>query len=195
MVAAVAMLVVILGLGLVQGQISLPGIGQAVQAMSERVQNGISSAEWLVGTEQTEAATGATEATETLNLIPIEQIPAGDITKLEDAAQSETQQGTQSSAQQEEQADGQQGTQDSTQQEAQDDGQQSAQADAANEAQDDAQATVASEPTTYIVQRGDTLTGISLKLYGTNRKAAAIAELNELENSDDIREGQKLLLP
>jgi nucleoid-associated protein YgaU len=34
-----------------------------------------------------------------------------------------------------------------------------------------------------------------MKLYGTNRKVAAIAELNKLENSDDIHEGQKLLLP
>jgi nucleoid-associated protein YgaU len=146
-----------------------------MRAMSERVKNGISSAEWLVGSEQAEPAgteAETTQTTETLELIPIEQVPAGEVTKLGEA-QSETQSGTETETQGDEQPD--------------------ASADVQDEPQ--AEASASTEPQTYIVKSGDTLTGISLKLYGTNRKASEIAELNQLENSDDIREGQKLLLP
>jgi nucleoid-associated protein YgaU len=99
--------------------------------------------------------------TETLDLIPIEEVPAGEIVKLEEETQAEAETETQTVAQEETQA----------------------------------KETVAAEPETYIVQSGDTLTGISRKFYGTNSKAKEIAELNQLENSDTIFEGQKLLLP
>jgi nucleoid-associated protein YgaU len=77
--------------------------------------------------------------------------------------------------------------------ETQDDAQQETQTVTQEETQ--AEETVAAEPQTYIVQSGDTLTGISRKFYGTNSKAKEIAELNQLENSDTILAGQKLLLP
>lgn len=50
-------------------------------------------------------------------------------------------------------------------------------------------------PDSYIVQEGDTLLGISQKIYGTEAEVAAICELNGIDNSDHILEGQKLLLP
>ncbi len=52
-------------------------------------------------------------------------------------------------------------------------------------------------PKTYEVQSGDTLTGISRKLYNTTRFAAAIFEANrdKLESPNDIRVGMKLSLP
>jgi LysM repeat protein len=160
MVAAVAMLVVILGLGAVQGRISLPGVQQAIRAMSETVKNRIGSAEVLVGSEWEEESQ-TQSATETLDLIPIEEVPAGEIVKLEKETQAETETETQTVTPEETQA----------------------------------KETVAAEPQTYIVQSGDTLTGISRKFYGTNSKAKEIAELNQLENSDTILAGQKLLLP
>jgi nucleoid-associated protein YgaU len=51
------------------------------------------------------------------------------------------------------------------------------------------------EPEVYVVQTGDTLTAISQRIYGSDSRVQEIAELNKLENSDDIRAGQKLLLP
>ena len=47
----------------------------------------------------------------------------------------------------------------------------------------------------YVVKAGDTLTAICRNLYGSSEKVSEIVKLNKLESSDDIREGQKLLLP
>ncbi len=50
-------------------------------------------------------------------------------------------------------------------------------------------------PVTYIVKQGDTLTGISLKAYGTDKRILEICNLNQILNPDDIKEGQKIFLP
>ena len=55
--------------------------------------------------------------------------------------------------------------------------------------------TSADIPEYYTVKEGDTLTGICKHVYGSTEKLEELAEVNELENSDDIRVGQKLLLP
>lgn len=47
----------------------------------------------------------------------------------------------------------------------------------------------------YIVEQGDKLTDISRKVYGTEDKVQAICELNQIEDMDHIRAGDKLLLP
>lgn len=47
----------------------------------------------------------------------------------------------------------------------------------------------------YTVQAGDTLAGISFKLYQTYTKVAKIMELNGIENKDIIFVGQKLIVP
>jgi LysM repeat protein len=168
MVAAVAMLVVLLGLSLVQGRISLTGVTEAIQAMSEKVKTGMSRAEVLVSSGSEEAVE-TESSTETLHLIPIEEVPAGEIVKLEEETQAESQTETQTEEQPE------------------------TQEEAPTETQ--AEPSAVEEQKTYIVQSGDTLTGISVKLYGSNSRVQEIAELNQLDNSDDIREGQKLLLP
>ena len=51
------------------------------------------------------------------------------------------------------------------------------------------------EPTTYIVRRGDTLTGISLQNYGSEKYVSQICKLNSIQNPDEIQVGQKILLP
>ena len=53
----------------------------------------------------------------------------------------------------------------------------------------------ASAPVAYIIKKGDTLTSISIKTYGTDSRVKDICELNGIENPDDIRFGQKILLP
>ncbi len=48
---------------------------------------------------------------------------------------------------------------------------------------------------TYVVQKGDTLAGISTQLYGDKSKVAEICELNQIEDGDKIIVGQVLKLP
>ena len=48
---------------------------------------------------------------------------------------------------------------------------------------------------TYTIQRGDTITKISIKTYGSTEKVREICELNNLSVNDLIYPGQKILLP
>ncbi len=50
-------------------------------------------------------------------------------------------------------------------------------------------------PVSYTIKKGDTLTAISVRIYGTDAKVKAICELNHIKNPDDIYFGQKILLP
>ncbi len=50
-------------------------------------------------------------------------------------------------------------------------------------------------PVSYTIKKGDTLTAISLQVYGTDIKVKEICELNNIKNPDNIRFGQKILLP
>lgn len=47
----------------------------------------------------------------------------------------------------------------------------------------------------YTIQRGDTITKISIKTYGNTEKVREICELNHLSVNDLIYPGQKILLP
>ena len=47
----------------------------------------------------------------------------------------------------------------------------------------------------YIVQKGDTLLGISWKLYQSPAYIEEIKELNQIENEDLIYIGQELIVP
>jgi nucleoid-associated protein YgaU len=136
-VAAVASIVIVLGLGAVWGQVSFPKLGQAVQDV-------MGNAEWLVGTEQEDETE---KTTETLDLVPVET-KNSEITE-EPQTETETQEATETMTRLE----------------------------------------------TYTVRLGDTLIGISQKIYGSENMVNEIAELNGIENTDEIHEGQKLLLP
>lgn len=48
---------------------------------------------------------------------------------------------------------------------------------------------------TYTVRRGDTLVSISVRMYGTQKKAEDIKNANNIENGDRIYPGQKLVIP
>ena len=48
---------------------------------------------------------------------------------------------------------------------------------------------------TYVIQKGDTLLDICRKKYGTVGRVKEICELNGIENADDIKMGQIILLP
>ena len=47
----------------------------------------------------------------------------------------------------------------------------------------------------YIVQKGDTLIGICVKRYGSDTRVSEICSLNNIENPDDIKVGEKIFLP
>lgn len=52
-----------------------------------------------------------------------------------------------------------------------------------------------SEPTAYTIKRGDTLIGICLTVYGNDEKLREVCDLNNIGDPDDIKVGQKILLP
>lgn len=47
----------------------------------------------------------------------------------------------------------------------------------------------------YQIEKGDTLYTISIKLYGDTSKVNEICELNQIKDPDNIKYGQKILLP
>lgn len=51
------------------------------------------------------------------------------------------------------------------------------------------------EPVSYTIKRGDTLIGICIRQYGSDQRVAEICALNNISNPDDIKIGQKILLP
>ncbi len=52
-----------------------------------------------------------------------------------------------------------------------------------------------SAPVSYTIKKGDTLTAISVRIYGTDARVKDICTLNNIKNPDDIQFGQKILLP
>ncbi len=50
-------------------------------------------------------------------------------------------------------------------------------------------------PVSYTIKKGDTLIGICIKRYGSDARVAEICELNHIENPDDIKVDDKILLP
>jgi len=54
---------------------------------------------------------------------------------------------------------------------------------------------VAAQPTYYVIKQGDTLIGISMLNYGTDGRVADICALNQINDPDDIKVGEKILLP
>lgn len=51
------------------------------------------------------------------------------------------------------------------------------------------------QPVSYTIKDGDTLIGISFRNYGTDKKVSEICALNKINDPDDIKSGQKILLP
>lgn len=51
------------------------------------------------------------------------------------------------------------------------------------------------EPVSYIVQKNDTLIGICIKIYGSADKVKEVCDFNNIPDADNIKVGQKILLP
>lgn len=182
MTAAIALLVVIVGLGVMQDRIHIPGLQEAVQTIASFGNRSGQKAQVLVGTEIKETQQSTQDAddtyTETLDLIPIESIRAGDIKTTDEADSTK---GT-------EQSDTSDRKEDAAQQET------------AMDAKDDDTLTQKTDATVetpkyYVVKSGDTLTSICNQVYGSTAKLQELKSCNQLEDADDIRVDQKLLLP
>lgn len=176
MTAAVALLVVIVGLGVVQDRIHVPGLQKAVQTIASFGDKEAQKAQVLVGTEIKETQQSTQEAgdtyTETLDLIPIESISAGDIKTVDEAGDVKgTEQSDASDPEKAQEGDGAE--------------------DAASRQTD----VTVETPKYYVVKSGDTLTSICNHVYGTTTKMQELKEYNHLDDADDIRVDQKLLLP
>ena len=180
MTAAVVLLVGLIGVGVYQDRIKLPGV-QEVVSMIKGTDGQQAGAEVLVGTQvpdHEESSQVDSQISETLNLVPVEEAPMGEVPSLDEKAEIDQEAGT-----------------DVTKTE--DDGQNDSD-DTGNVVQDTNQAKDNESEKSeeyYTVKEGDTLTGICKHVYGSTEKLEKLAEVNELENSDDIRVGQKLLLP
>ncbi len=51
------------------------------------------------------------------------------------------------------------------------------------------------QPDSYMIMPGDTLIGISTRVYGSEAKISEICQLNNISDPDDIKVGTKILLP
>lgn len=187
MTAAILLLIGIVGVGVYQDRIHLPGLKEVISTMSsglKRMEN--SDAEVLVGTEIGEAVND-TQSTETgaevLDLIPVQEAPSGEIKQTDDTQEAAKPQVQTVSDSEDAAGDGAgTGTEEPEAQDGEDGG-------------EDASETAAQPDEYYIVKRGDTLTAISREIYGSPDYIEKIVEKNNLEDSNDIRVGQKLLLP
>jgi LysM repeat protein len=64
-----------------------------------------------------------------------------------------------------------------------------------DEAQQEAEALSRNVVRYYEIERGDTLYTISKEIYGDTSKVQQICDLNQIKDPDDIRYGQKIILP
>lgn len=70
------------------------------------------------------------------------------------------------------------------------------QENAAASLQDNMASTLPDEqPVSYVIQKGDTLLGISERQYGSRNRVQEICTLNQIDNPDNIKIGQKIFLP
>lgn len=194
MTAAVALLVVIVGLGVVQNRIPIPGVEKTMQTIASLGNKADDKPQVLVGTEikETEATEKDTSDeintyTETLDLIPIESIEAGDIKKIEDAK-------TDMDSKTERDVDAETDTQETQDENPKAGVEETKNTDHASETMEETDAS-AVKPEYYTVKEGDTLTSICKQIYGSTDRLKELKECNNLENVDDLRVDQKLLLP
>ena len=183
MTAAILLLLGIVGAGIWQDRIKLSGLEQVIETMSHQINTKHNDPEVLVGTQWSEETQNSQDSqnatketyTETLDLIPIENLPMGDVKKEDSQNTENTQKSDTVDSEKEEKAETQKQTKEKKKTEE--------------------TTKTNAEPKYYVVQEGDTLTAICQKQYGSTKKLADLAAANNMENSDEIRVGQKLLLP
>ena len=175
------MVVLVIGITLINNYEKMEGLEMALSDISRTLESQ-EAEEALAETENVDAGPTAAEPT-------VAEPAAAEEQPAEEAEQEAAEKPEQEAAGESEQGSGEESGQEepkaAEQEETQEEPQQEAQEAAAED----------TIPETYTVQKGDTLLGISRRIYGRDDQIDAICSLNGIDDSDRILAGQKLLLP
>ena len=194
------MVVLVIGITLINNYEKMEGLEMALSDISRTLESQ-EAEEALAETENVDA--GPTAAEPTVAEPAVTEPTAAEPTAAEPAAAEEqpAEEAEQEAAEKPEQeAAGEterEAAGESEQGSGEESGQEEPKAAEQEEPQQEAQEAAAEDaiPETYTVQKGDTLLGISRRIYGRDDQIDAICSLNGIDDSDRILAGQKLLLP
>ena len=186
------MVVLVIGITLINNYEKMEGLEMALSDISRTLESQ-EAEEALAETENVDAGPTAAEPTaaeptaaEPTATEPAATEPAAaEVQPAEEAEQEAAEKSEQEAAGESEQGSGEESGQEEPKAAEQEEPQQEAQEAAAEDA----------IPEIYTVQKGDTLLGISRRIYGRDDQIDAICSLNGIDDSDRILAGQKLLLP
>lgn len=171
------MVVLVIGITLINNYEKMEGLEMALSDISRTLESQ-EAEEALAETENVDAGPTAAEPT-------VAEPAAAEVQPAEEAEQEAAEKPEQEAAGEFEQGSGEESGQEEPKAAEQEEPQQEAQEAAAEDA----------IPEIYTVQKGDTLLGISRRIYGRDDQIDAICSLNGIDDSDRILAGQKLLLP
>ncbi len=171
------MVVLVIGITLINNYEKMEGLEMALSDISRTLESQ-EAEEALAETENVDAGPTAAEPT-------VAEPAAAEVQPAEEAEQEAAEKSEQEAAGESEQGSGEESGQEEPKAAEQEEPQQEAQEAAAEDA----------IPEIYTVQKGDTLLGISRRIYGRDDQIDAICSLNGIDDSDRILAGQKLLLP
>ena len=194
------MVVLVIGITLINNYEKMEGLEMALSDISRTLESQ-EAEEALAETENVDA--GPTAAEPTVAEPAVTEPTAAEPTAAEPAAAEEqpAEEAEQEAAEKSEQeAAGEterEAAGESEQGSGEESGQEEPKAAEQEEPQQEAQEAAAEDaiPEIYTVQKGDTLLGISRRIYGRDDQIDAICSLNGIDDSDRILAGQKLLLP
>ena len=179
------MVVLVIGITLINNYEKMEGLEMALSDISRTLESQ-EAEEALAETENVDAGPTAAEPT-------VAEPAAAEVQPAEEAEQEAAEKPEQEAAgETEREAAGE-----SEQGSGEESGQEEPKAAEQEEPPQEAQEAAAEDaiPETYTVQKGDTLLGISRRIYGRDDQIDAICSLNGIDDSDRILAGQKLLLP
>ena len=171
------MVVLVIGITLINNYEKMEGLEMALSDISRTLESQ-EAEEALAETENVDAGPTAAEPT-------VAEPAAAEVQPAEEAEQEAAEKSEQEAAGESEQGSGEESGQEEPKAAEQEEPPQEAQEAAAED----------TIPETYTVQKGDTLLGISRRIYGRDDQIDAICSLNGIDDSDRILAGQKLLLP
>ena len=171
------MVVLVIGITLINNYEKMEGLEMALSDISRTLESQ-EAEEALAETENVDAGPTAAEPT-------VAEPAAAEVQPAEEAEQEAAEKPEQETAGESEQGSGEESGQEEPKAAEQEEPPQEAQEAAAED----------TIPETYTVQKGDTLLGISRRIYGRDDQIDAICSLNGIDDSDRILAGQKLLLP
>lgn len=190
------MVVLVIGITLINNYEKMEGLEMALSDISRTLESQ-EAEEALAETENVDA--GPTAAEPTVAEPAVTEPTAAEPTAAEPVAAEEqpAEEAEQEAAEKPEQEAAGESEQGSGEESGQEEPKAAEQEETQEEPQQEAQEAAAEDaiPETYTVQKGDTLLGISRRIYGRDDQIDAICSLNGIDDSDRILAGQKLLLP